>query len=80
MFLHNWCKLIYNCHRKYYELYYARQRPFYNINIRYLQCYTSLLMRADKLSDDKLEKYYNLMIKMSAWVTEPIDKYNCFLA
>ena len=35
---------------------------------------------ADKLSDDKLEKYYNLMIKMSAWVTEPIDKYNCFLA
>ena len=42
--------------------------------------YTSLLMRADKLSDDKLEKYYNLMIKMSAWVTEPIDKYNCFLA
>lgn len=30
-------------------------------------------MRADKLSDDKLEKYYNLMIKMSAWVTEPID-------
>lgn len=51
-----------------------------NINIRYLQCYTSLLMRADKLSDDKLEKYYNLMIKMSAWVTEPIDKYNCFLA
>lgn len=35
-------------------------------------------MRADKLSDDKLEKYYNLMIKMSAWVTESIDKYNCF--
>lgn len=35
-------------------------------------------MRADKLSDDKLEKYYNLMIKMSAWVTEPIDKYILF--
>ena len=45
-----------------------------------LQCYTSLLMRADQLSDDQLEKYYNLMIKMSAWVTEPIDHHNCFLA
>ena len=39
-----------------------------------------LIYDISKLSDDKLEKYYNLMIKMSAWVTEPIDKYNCFLA
>lgn len=66
-------------YKKYYELYYARQRPFYNINVRYLQCYTSLLMRADKLPDDKLENYYSQIIRMSTRITEPIDKYNCFL-
>lgn len=66
-------------YKKYYELYYARQRPFYNINVRYLQCYTSLLIRADKLPDNQLEDYYSQIVRMSTLVTEPIDKYNCFL-
>lgn len=66
-------------YKKYYELYYARQRPFYNINVRYLQCYTSLLMRVDKLPDDQLDYYYSQIVRMSTRITEPIDKYNCFL-
>lgn len=66
-------------YEKYYELYYARQRPFYNINVRYLQCYTSLLMRADQLSDQQAEYYYNQIVGMRSQITEPIDKYNYFL-
>lgn len=63
-----------------YELYYAHQRPFYNIDLRYLQCYTSLLIRSDQLTDEKRELYYQHVYDMSRKVTEPIDKYNCYLA
>lgn len=66
-------------YKKYYELYYAPQRPFYNINVRYLQCYTALLMRIDILPKDKIDFYYKKITRMSTEVTDPIDKYNCFL-
>lgn len=66
-------------YKKYYELYYADQRPFYNINVRYLQCYTALLMRIDILPKDKIDFYYNKVTRMSTEVTDAIDKYNCFL-
>lgn len=66
-------------HKNYYELYYARQRPFYNIHVIYLQCYTSLLMRADILPEDKVDYYFRKITQMNASVTNPIDKYNCFL-
>lgn len=66
-------------YKKYYELYYAGRRPFYNINVRYLQCYTALLMRIDILPKDKVDFYYKKIIGMSTEVTDIIDKYNCYL-
>lgn len=65
-------------YQKYYELYYAGHRPFYNMNVRYLQCYTALLMRIDILPKDKVDFYYNKITRMSTEVTDAIDKYNCF--
>lgn len=66
-------------YKKYYELYYAPRRPFYNINVRYLQCYTALLMRIDILPKNKVDFYYEKITRMSTEVTDAIDKYNCFL-
>lgn len=66
-------------YKSYYELYYARQRPFYNIHVIYLQCYTSLFIRTDILPKDKIDYYFRKIIQMSASVTNPIDKYNYFL-
>lgn len=63
-----------------YDQCYARQRPFYNMNARYLQCYTALLMRSDLLPEDKIDYYVKLVEKMKTQVTENIDKYNCFLS
>lgn len=67
-------------YKKDYEQYYASSRPYYNIEIRYLQCYTALLMRADLLPEDKINYYIGRVKEMSHRVTENIDKYNCFLA
>lgn len=67
-------------YERFYNLYYAQKRPFYNIELRYLQCYTSLLIRCDQLSEEKREEYHRHVYEMSRKVTEPIDKYNCFLA
>lgn len=67
-------------YKNYYELYYARQRPFYNINVRYLQCYSALFMCINKLPEEKIDHYFKLIKEMSTQVTDPIDKYNCFSA
>lgn len=67
-------------YREYYEQYYASERPFYNMDIRYLQCYTALLMRTPLLPQDKIKRYVGRVKEMSRRVTENIDKYNCFLA
>lgn len=67
-------------YKKDYKQYYASMRPYYNINIRYLQCYTALLMRVDLLPEDKINYYICKVKEMSSRVTEDIDKYNCFLS
>lgn len=63
-----------------YKQYYAQHRPYYNMNARYLQCYTALLMRSDILSDEKISYSVEQIKKASAEAVEVIDKYNCFLA
>ncbi|WP_455664204.1 sensor histidine kinase [Phocaeicola sp.] len=64
----------------YYERYCVRQRPFYNIDIRYLQCYSALFMAINKLPEDKIDYYFNLINEMRPRMTKDADKYNCFLA
>jgi signal transduction histidine kinase len=66
-------------YKDYYEQYCARQRPFYNIDVRYLQCYTAMFMAIDKLPEDKIDYYFRLINEMVPRVTSDIDKYNCFL-
>lgn len=63
-----------------YDQYYIHHRPYYNMNSRYLQCYTALLMRTDILPEAKINHYMELMKKASAKSVDAIDKYNCFLA
>lgn len=67
-------------YKKDYEQYYAPIRPYYNINVRYLQCYAALLMRSDILPEDKINYYVQKIKEVQGRVTEEIDKYNCFLA
>lgn len=66
-------------YKSYYELYIVHQRPYYNIDIRYLQCYAALFMCIDKLPKEKIDYYFKLTTEMSMRATEYIDKYNCFL-
>ncbi|MCD7925483.1 MAG: HAMP domain-containing histidine kinase [Bacteroides sp.] len=63
-----------------YERYYVHQRPFYNIDVRYLQCYTALFMAINKLPEDKINYYFDLINEMRPRITKDVDKYNCFLA
>ncbi len=63
-----------------YNKYYAGHRPYYNMDIRYLQCYTALLMRTDVLSQEKIDYYIKQIKKIDIASMEVIDRYNCFLA
>lgn len=63
-----------------YNQYYARHRPFYNMHIRYLQCYTALLMRTDILPKEKIDYYIRKIKEIDMNALENIDRYNCFLA
>ncbi len=71
---------IYQKYKTYYEQAYAANRPFYHINLKYLQCYTNLFMRCDILPKDKVGYYLQLIKKISNTITEPLDKYNYYLA
>ena len=64
----------------YYAKYYKGKRPFYNINSRLIQSYTSLMFGLPKMSEEKARLYMNRLLEYGKGTTILADKYNVFLA
>lgn len=66
-------------HQNYYK-YVEKERPFYNINTRYIQCYAFIVSRADYIPKEKADYYRTQMARLMSLTDNPYDKYHGFLA
>lgn len=67
-------------HQNYYNKYLAQERPFYNMDTRYIQCYAFIVSRAEFLPEEKADYYRKQMDRLLSQTTNPYDKYHGFLA
>lgn len=67
-------------HENYYNKYLAKERPFYNINTRYIQCYAFIVSRAEYITQEKADHYRKQMDRLLSQTTNPYDKFHGFLA
>lgn len=65
---------------QYYDKYYKRQRPFYNINARYIQDYASLLSNIRDLSQEKASEYLRCIMNLTENTDNEIDRYSRYLS
>lgn len=63
----------------YYD-HYRKNRPFFNIQTRYLQFYTFLFFKLNLLTKEEIQLYLQKIDSLCKNTTNPIDKYNSFLA
>lgn len=77
VYIHEECL---NDHLEYYETYYKKQRPFYNIAARKLQLYSMLLVNVIANEPRKADRYWQQIVALSKDLTNPIDRYNYFLS
>ena len=66
--------------QQYYKDHYQTQRPFYNMAIHELRFYTSLLTNAISEAPEKMDYYWQQIVKLNKKLTNPYDRYNYFLS
>ena len=66
--------------QQYYKDHYQTQRPFYNMAIHELRFYTSLLTNAISEAPEKMDYYWQQIVKLNEKLTNPYDRYNYFLS
>ncbi len=64
----------------YYKDHYEAKRPFYNLAARELQIYASLLTNAIMVAPEKMDYYWQQIVKLNKELTNPYDRYNYFLS
>lgn len=64
----------------YYETYYKKERPFFNMDTRYLQYYSSILNNINELSHQEALHYLNQVKKYGLNSSNIPDRFNCYMS
>lgn len=64
----------------YYETYYKKERPFFNMDTRYLQYYSSILNNISELPPKEALHYLNQVKKYGLNSTNLYDRFNCYMS
>lgn len=73
-------KELINLWTVYHSTYYKKERPFFNMDTRYLQYYSSILNNMSELSQKEALHYLNQVKKYGLNSANLYDRFNCYMS